>query len=1014
MPGAQKQPSSLRYTQRRSIPRKWIERLSDTPKLMFPEGKAGIRGYQHFTDPTKMPFDILTFPSVNCTVPSFDKINPDLGKTLLGQAFTEDTGINGNKQKFKNVGGIEMEIRSTPSLDIDKKDIIEIYYINSSLVFAVIVGAFQVGETVTGSLSAATGIILSIIANVLVLTNITGEFIAGELISGATSFASASVLSSPTSLWHQITENVNPLPRGVHEYYFDEWFDTLLPNSIPGSPLSKNLPRAIWVNGYEDPATHKGASYSWTGGIGQILSFTGTSISLAAGTTWRSMGFTEDATGAVNIVVNGVAHNVPVPADLDTNTLNIASTAGIAIGDIATSKIEVDVLPIPFDVCRLNKGYMFYGSWKQRSAYQSNGFNREYNYAVTNFQALNNDLTFNAASVYTGTTQNTYRIVINTVDPNIETQQFIPTGNGINDGSFITSGYTLLDGITHKYRTLIVADVTLQMNTIVGVFGVGDIVKGNTSNATARIVKTYVTGATAIAGVVILSGEFVQGETITDLSNAGVTAILNTTLGWFYNNWIQAFKDDVNFNITTSATGNIVPIGGVGSFALIDGLRFIFGNISGHAVGDAFVLNINRGGADTFQWQKNGGTLSGSIPITGGYQAIADGLQIKFLNLTGHEVGDFWTITADPSVGVISGAPRAFANFYYTLPVRKPGEGYIYNLPSNFWTMDTFEEEMWINGSYGEWGFISTVLSADLQSEAVSYTPSKQTGSNKVLYPYLTGHMENDMVYITTNHTLDNISRQLMKEKPQIGYLSDPVKLDFDVSTFVGGRLTYTNKRLHITSPQNGLMHVYDNFKGYWQPPKQFPEMGITSIIPGGNDLLVHSNVRNQSYTMFTNSSGDAGGETVSEYTVEIRTPYAAPNGRWKSTFSSMSFTEGYIRGNPNMTHTVYEGINGCKGIFPHTVGPIPCVSPDRAPFGEGPFGSHSNGSDVGIPNDYFNEIYKAYSPILEYYFISLGLTVVAKTHSWSILSLGMNEMGSPSGNNPLVNRDNLVPNTTT
>lgn len=973
-------------------------RLDDNPSVFFPAGTEGFFGYEHYTDPTKMLFNRLTFPSVNCTVPSWDKIVPDLGKTLKGEAFTENSGINGNKQKFKNLGGIEMEIREFSSTSPTLRDVIEIGFDTNRLVFNTLVGVFTVGETISGQTSGAGASITAIVGTVLFVTAITGEFTVGEQILGNTSGATANVVLVPEFTFHPITELTNPLPRGAHEYYFDEWFDTDLKPS-----LSKNLPRAIWVNGYQDPGTKLGAVYSWTGGVAIITSFVvNTSISINPATTWRSLGFTEDASGNVFVVVNGISHAVPVPADLDTSTLNIASTAGIAIGDIATSRIEVDVSPIPFDHCRQNKGYMFYGNWNQRDYYMSNAFERSSNYTITSFQGgLLNDLVVDAGNnPYTGTTESVYHVVIDSVNPNIETQEYFATGNGINDGAYVTAGYSGTAGATNTYRVVIVADVTLQVTAATGI-AVGDVVKGGTSNATARVVKTYLTAGSGIIGVVMLSGEFVQGETVNNLSTAGSSAVLNATLGWFYNNWIQAFKNDGNFPITTIVTGDIVPIAGVGSFTLIDGLLFSFGNISGHAIGDYWKLTINKGGQDTYKWQKDGGAFSASVPIVANtFTPLSDGILIKFLNATGHTLGDYWDITAIP------GVTRAWDNFYYALPVRRPGEGYKYRLPSNFWTHDTQEESIYVNGSYGEWSVVDTILSADLQSETVSLQPLKQTGANKVLYPYLTGHVNDKLVYINTEHSLDTIGREQFLEKPQTGYLSDPVKIDFLNCSFVGGRIKYFGKRLYISSPAEGITHCYDTFKGYWQPPKTFSEVGLLSII--GNDLVCHSGVRNQTFTMFTNTAGD----NDQNYTVEMRTPYMAPYGRWKSTYSNQSFVEGYITGAPPLIHTAYLGVHGCGGIKPHDISPIICLAPDRAPFGEGPFGSHSFGSDVGIPGSYFNEIYKAYSPVMQYYFISLGISCTTKSHTYSILGLGMNSMPSLAGNNALVNTENLPQDT--
>ncbi len=974
------------------------DKLIDEPTFVT----ESFSGYEHFTDPTKILFNRFTFPSQNFTIPSFDKAVPDKGKTLYGQIFNENSGITGNKQKFKNLGGIEMEVRVFPSTNTNLKDVISVGYQNTRLVFSTLVGSFTIGELVSGQTSGAVGRVVSVTGTVMVLSEIEGTFVITESILGLTSGATAVIVKAPDTIFHQITQNVNPLPVGPHEYYFDEWFDTNL-----NPALSKRLPRLVWVNGYKDPSTKFGAVYSWSGGIAVITSFVvNTSISINPATTWRSLGFTENAGGTASVIINGLEYALTSPSDLDTSTINVTSTTGIAIGDTATSKIEVDVAPLSFDVCRQNKGYMFYGDWDNRQLYQSNAFNRSSVYTISSFQGgVLNDLVIDSnTNVYTGTIESVFHVVIDTVNPNILMKEFFPGGEGnLNDAVWDTSAYSGTAGVTNIYRMTVLGDFTCGMNTIVGSFVIGEVVVGATSGAEAVVVAFVSLGVGVGAlGLRMLTtetffsiggGEVVTGQT------SGATGDTGGSVN-FFQNWVQYSKNGTTVNINTGTGAAPVVNLVTTTITLSDGLTIKFANFKGHAVGDVFQLTINQGGIDTFKWQKDGGAFSGSIPITANaFQALSDGVQIKFLNATGHSIGDSWNITAIPSV------TRAWDNFYYALPVRRPGEGYIYPLPSNFWTMDTQEESMYVNGSYGEWSVITTELSGDLQSEKVNLTPLKQAGANKVLYPYLTAHINDDLVYINTEKALDTIGRVQFLEKPQTGYLSDAVKLDFLASSFIGGRIKYVGKRIYISSPQDGVLHCYDTFKKYWQPPKTFPEVGLLSIV--GNELLAHSNTRNQSFTMFTNDSGDNG----QGYLVEMRTGYAAPSGRWRSTFSNASFIEGYITGNPKLIHTVYLGVNGCGGIFPHDLDVVTCKAPDRAPFGEGSFGSHPNGSDLDIQTDYFNEIYKAYSPVLQYYFISLGLSCIAKSHTYSLLSMGMNAMNSPTGNNALVNPSTLVIN---
>ncbi len=887
--------------------------LIDQPSILSKNWK----GYYRKIDPTVLPLNTLTFPSVNCSIPNFDKIVPDKGKKLLGQEFTENVPIIGNKEKFVNLGGSEMEVRvynsvATPA----KRDVIEVLYNGS---------------------------------------------------------------------WVQITENINNLPLGVHRYSFDDWWD-----SNTDLSQSKNVPRLIWVNGCED-GSQKGSVFSWTGGIVPIDSLTGTTLTIANNVPWQSLGFTEDINGDAFIVVNGVSYQITDPNDLNTDTITVTSTAGITVGDIAVSKIEEDEVPIAFDFCRETKGYMYYGNWKQRKLYQSNAFNRPATQVISNSNAIQDDMSISTGSSYTGTGSHVYKIKIDSIDPAENTPLFLSNG-GIEGGSFIdATGYSATG--LNIYKVLTICDLLITFTAGAGTYTNSELAVGQTSGAVVRIVV----GGSLAGGALYaqtVSGFPVAGEILLGQTSGTGRTILGG--GVQQQSAAYVYKNNVLITGLAGAIDDAIQFALTGPQTLVDGLVFQLNSTGTNTAGDYWQLTINSGSPDTFTVQFDDDAPGAPTDITGANQSIGDGLSIIFINTTGHSVGDYWTIQVDQLIN------RAWVDFYYTLPVRKPGEGYIFTLPSNFWTMDTQEQQLYVNTAYGQWIRIATQLSGDLRSESIEVSPLKQSGSNKVIDPWLTGHLENDLVYVTIDKNLDSIGRKELLELPQATNISDPVKLDFLESTFVGGGIKYIGKKLYVVSPVESITHCYDTLMKYWQPPKRFVEMGIPSIV--GNELIVHSNIRNQTFTMFADVTDNG-----SAYQVIIRTPYTAVNNRWKSKFSSMSFVEGYYDGNPLLKHTVYLEPSGCGGIYSHNIEPIVCIAPDRSPLGAGPFGSHALGSDTGTPNSYFQEIYKSYSPILGYYFLAMEIECTSKNHTWSILSLGMNAIYSNNGNNPLVNKSTKV-----
>lgn len=791
--------------------------------------------------------------------------------------------------------------------------------------------------------------------------------------------------------WYQITENVNPLVPAVGKlgmnprYYMDDWFDTDLDPA-----LSLNLTRLIGTNGTLQVL-------SWTGGIGQIGSLVvNTSITTVGGVTWASLGFVDPALGGTgNIIVNGVAY--AITGGWATDTLTLSSTSGISVNDLAFAQIQSDNAPIPVDVCCQNDNYMFYGAWNSRKLFMSNGFGKDATQVITNAQAVQNDLVIGTTN-YTGTGQHVYKVTIDSVNPNQNDQEFISgtdSAGNLNDGVYNTSGYTGTPGVTNVYNMVTLADLSLTAS-VLATFTVGETVTGATSLAQGTVVAVVV-GTDNMYGIRMNTGfSFEAGENVKG-SNSG---LVSTVIQALWQNWDQFTKNGVIVNINAAGLGAL-PISPIATppFTLIDGLTFQFGNYQGHGIGDSWQLTINQGGADTFQYQIDGATpVATLVPITGVAQSLGSGITISFVNTTGHTLGDTWDIT------VTQGVTKAWINFYYTLPTRIPGEGYIYQLASNFWTMKPQESQMYVNTTYGDWAYITTQLSSDLQNETVSLTPLKQTSASKVIFPYMIDYLDNDLLYVTTEKTLDIIGRQQLIQLPQIANLSQPVALDFKMCSFVDGSMEYWDKKAWITSPHDGMMLCYDNLpeNKYWQPPQVIPENGILSIY---NDTLIsHSYLRNQTNTLFTGTTGD----NESNYTVLARTPYTSKGNRWGMKSANMTFVEGHIKGAPPMKMNVLLGVNGCGGIKPHDIVPVVCIAPDRAPFGKGRFGSHPHGSDLTSPPSYFNEIYERYNPILQYYFLAFELECTTTNHSYDWLTIGLNSVVGNIGNNKLKNKSKI------
>lgn len=1057
------------------------------------------KGYWNMPDPTTLTSlikeSVLTYPSVNCSIPYNDMVVPDKGKTILGVPYTETVSINGQYTKYVNKNGDQMEVRTWRSVaNIALGDVVEVYWTNP-----------------------VTGI----------------------------------------SSWVRITENNNPLDlaktttdpitniTSIQRFKFTQWSDVSL------NGISYQIPRLIWVNGTTEIK-------SWTGGITVVGTVTGTTVQTQSGKTWDSLGFPnltpapQTLTG-VNITVNGILYTVT--GGWDTDTLTMASTAGISTGDIAisppnqvtatndltinyaitsgmtyfvpnetvtgsvsgatgiVSSVTVGQAPVltvmpltgtfvgtdsltgsvsgatgtitnltlgavTFDYCDTLQNYVLYGNWTSKQFYISNEYNYIATQTITGSAAVQNDMTVSQSSAYTGLGYHTYTVTIDSTHPEINIQNFYSVTGGVNNASILTNGTTQYIGVgENKYTLAIVSDFEITHGAVTGTWTLGEIVTGSTSLATAIVVFDV---ANTNLELKWKSGVFQPSETITGRSSGAHT----TSIIVRYRNSWQFFKN----GLQQFGAGTVTPVI-TGTTTLLDGLTIIFPALYSYNVGDYWTLDIQNESADTYSVSVDGnppvagetgisivpqsGTLTftltsvqdfvagtivqgsssgaiGTIQSTNGTSTMTlvnvlgifeiaetistinqtiqatgtsvtyipipidqpllqnnnQGIQIGFSSAIGHTVGDTWTITASQSV------TNGYASFYYDLPVRLPGQGYIATLPSNFWTMGNQENTEYINMQNGQWWYFQRILSRNDQQETLVFEPLKVACSNKCIDPWLIGYMENDLIFVGIDKVLNLIGRLELIQLPQIGNLSKPVQNDFNNGTFTGGTIVYMNKILNITSPQQSIQFQYNNNVGckYWNPPKTFSENGMQSIIQvnGENVLITHSNFRNQSFTMFTNSNGD--GENNDEYTITIRTPYEIFRNRWIQKQSNMAFSEGYITGKPPLIHTVFCDVNGSSGIFPHIMQPVVDSVTDTSSLGQGSNGSHPLGSDTTTASGYWHEIWPNYADSLNWRFLAIQIDCTTTSHTYSFLSLGMNAIDANFNNNPITQTQSVLP----
>jgi hypothetical protein len=102
------------------------------------------------------------------------------------------------------------------------------------------------------------------------------------------------------------------------------------------------------------------------------------------------------------------------------------------------------------------------------------------------------------------------------------------------------------------------------------------------------------------------------------------------------------WSDGSTWNVST------VTITGL-SQPLSNGVNILFKNLTGHKVGDSWTIQVYISGSpDTFRWSDNDGVTwnSSNVTITALYQYLSDGVSISFRNTYGHTDNDLWIIDA--------------------------------------------------------------------------------------------------------------------------------------------------------------------------------------------------------------------------------------------------------------------------------------------------------------------------------------------------------------------------------
>lgn len=778
--------------------------------------------------------------------------------------------------------------------------------------------------------------------------------------------------------WYQINETFPSTPLiSKHRYYFAEQFDTL------------NLtPRVVFTFG-------SNAVGSYSGGVSNITAIIGSTILTNPGETWAQHGFIPAPNGVPTIVIRGTAYTVT--SGWNTNALTLTSVAGIVVDDVAWQQIQQDVpsgsSSVVLDVCATLNNQIYYLSFTSRNYFVS--WNRDQIQSITVPSAIVtsalNDATF--SGTYSGTINHNFTATIDSVNPNFQTEEFF--GTGTSSIKWDTSAISIVPDtlVTFEIDITSIYDMTLNGVNVID-FAPGNVIVGGTSGATATVVTAQGNSGPALFQQVIslgnITGIFQAGETITTIGTTAtgtLIILLNESRASYYRN-----------NILLSSNSVLAS----GFIPGPNNLAIIVDTSTQQQPGDRYVLQIRIGGRDTFSWALDGITQGSKIPITGAAQLLSLGISVTFAHLTGHDVGDAWTITAFPTVN------KSWIQFWYSVPSRFPGEGYTGLLDSNGWSLKPQEKYMYAISQSGQYYNLGTQLSSSLLNESVITDRLKSEPQNKPLFPYLISYIRNQISVISQDKTYDTLGRIKLVELPQMKSISDEVRTDFVNADWEDGDILYFLRRKYFSVPRDGVLYIHDEYKNYWQAPNTFGRrIGLLSIID--NQLVAHSYERNESYILFTESLNDLG-----EFPIDTKIVFPYDSGKSRFTYKGAAAIgfEGYMQGKPDIDWLINAGVGGCMGqrkgkIQPWVTKQGLCIPEDLSSLGKSSLGYHGLGnSPTTVPPSFM--YIKPFNNI-GYYKRNIEISCKSLEQNWSLVALGT-DLADPSiSNEGIVDPNPLV-----
>jgi hypothetical protein len=182
-------------------------------------------------------------------------------------------------------------------------------------------------------------------------------------------------------------------------------------------------------------------------------------------------------------------------------------------------------------------------------------------------------------------------------------------------------------------------------------------------------------------------------------------------------------------------------------------------------------------------------------------------------------------------------------NFDYTV-VQTATTPFLMQLDGPFTAFINRRAEFWISTVDSWWKITKNLSSTTYFNIFEKVNAPTRQGA----LPRACASLKNDSIFFSQMKRLERITSLDVIQQNKIELMSNEIETLLTGLNVTDLRLYYIDRYIYIIAPSDGLIIMYDNIEGAWQPPQ---EIAISSISYVGGVQIAHSSSRNESYELF-------------------------------------------------------------------------------------------------------------------------------------------------------------------